>query len=159
MDPATLFLITLVGAIGVFITFLGLPGPFIVLLALLIYGFQNNFTEPSTNIYVLFVIITILASFADNIAVFLGAGKFGSSKYGLLGVFLGSIIGTIFFFPIGIILGPFVGAFIAEFIASKDLQKSVKVSIGTVIGYISGIILKAILAIALFTWLMFIIWL
>ncbi len=158
MEPVTLIVVTLIALIGVFITFLGLPGIFVIFLSLIIYGFYNDFSNPTLSVYISFAALALLASFTDNIGIFLGAGKYGSSKWGLLGVFVGGVLGTIFFFPVGIILGPFVGALLVELWVTKDFDKALKVAIGTFIGYISGIILKSIMALGLFTWLMFIIW-
>jgi len=79
----------------------------------------------------------------------IGAKWFGSSKWGIVGVIVGGIIG-IFFGFVGIIVGPLLGAFIFEMIfARKELKSAGKSTWGTLIGGGAGIIGKAVISLAM----------
>ena len=81
----------------------------------------------------------------DWIAQTLGAQKAGATKLGILGSFIGTIIG-IFTGLWGLIFMPLLGAAIGEFIDHRDLLKSGKVGFATWLGMMIGIVIKLGLA-------------
>ena len=78
----------------------------------------------------------------DFIAPILGAKKYKASKYGMLGAFLGLIVGLIMFSFWGIILGPFIGALAFELIARRQVKIAFGVAFGTLVGFIAGTLVK-----------------
>ncbi|MDQ5981817.1 MAG: uncharacterized protein QG570_575 [Patescibacteria group bacterium] len=151
-------LITLISLIGLGVAIVGFPGIFLVLLGLVLYGlFEEGVIVPNF-VYITFAVVTVISLFIDNLAILLGAKKYGATSRGIGAAIIGGLIGFILFFPIGAIIGAFLGVFISELLDKKDLDKALKASLGTIIGYISGIALKFLITLGLFVWLMFIIW-
>jgi uncharacterized protein YqgC (DUF456 family) len=74
-----------------------------------------------------------------------GAKAFGSSWWGLLGAFLGMIVGFFMGLP-GLIFGPIVGAIILEYFKEPDFKRAGKVGLGTLVGFILGTAVKYALA-------------
>lgn len=157
MDSA-IVLITLIGVLSIIISIFNFPGQVLLLLNLFVWGMLVGFDKVSVYVFVIFIILTLIATFADNIAIAIGAKKFGGSKYAVIGAFAGSILGLFLFFPIGIILFPFIFAFAFDFAKTNDYKKSLQVAYGAIIGLFAGYISKLVITIGLFTWLMFLVW-
>jgi hypothetical protein len=85
--------------------------------------------------------VTLVVSLLDYYIPIWGTKKFGGSKYGVWGCFLGMIAG-LFFGPWGIILGPFVGAVLGEMLSGKKTQHALKAGFGSFIGFLLGNILR-----------------
>lgn len=150
--------LTILAFLGVIISFVGLPGVFLVLLAAILLGLITDFSAISVNALIILGVISVLSTFVDNIAMILGANKFGGSKWGMAGAIIFAIIGLFILGPLGVILGALVGAFVAEFVIYKNVNKASLVSIGTFIGFLAGTIIKLIITISAFVWLMFVLW-
>jgi uncharacterized protein YqgC (DUF456 family) len=96
-----------------------------------------------------------VASFLDNVAVAIGAGKFGASKWGIVGAIIGGLVGFAIGNLFGLIFGPFIGAVLMEVIvANKDVDSAIRAGFGTFIGYLFSIFLKFVIAVVMVsTWL------
>jgi len=134
------FLFMIVGLAGVVIPLL--PGVPLAWLGLFIYAIVTGFERISILQTVLFFILMLFTLSLDFVAPMLGAKKYRASKWGIIGVFLGFIIGILLFAPWGIILGPFLGALLGELIASRETRRAFRVAIGAVIGFLAGNLLK-----------------
>ena len=132
----------LVGLVGVFAPIL--PGIPIAWLGLFIYAIGTGFERISVVTIIVFATITALILLLDALAPMLGAKKFQASRYGVLGAFLGMIIGVIFLGFWGIIVGPFLGAFLFEWLAKRKAKGALKAAFGTFIGYVVGALVKVI---------------
>lgn len=117
-----------------------LPGPPLSLIGLLFLQFQQ---EPpfTTNFLLIWTAITIGVVLIDYFIPAYGTKRFGGSKYGIWGTFIGLVIG-LFFAPFGIILGPLLGALIGELIAGKNSQQAFKAAVGSFVGFLLGTLLK-----------------
>jgi len=69
-----------------------------------------------------------------------GAKKFGATKWGITGAFVGGIIGLFIGAIYGVIIGPFIGAILFELLGGNKLNQSIKIGFGTVIGFLGGTI-------------------
>ncbi len=136
-----LFLI--VGLAGVVIPLL--PGVPLAWLGLFIYAIVTGFERISIFQTVIFFILMLFTLTLDFVAPMLGAKKHRASKWGIIGVFLGFIVGILLFGPWGIILGPFLGALLGELIASRQTGQAIRVAIGALIGFLAGNLLKVAL--------------
>jgi len=131
-----------VGLIGVFAPIL--PGILLAWLGFFIYAIGTGFERISVLTVIVFFMLMVLILAVDFLAPMLGAKKFQASKYGILGAFVGLIVGIIAFGFWGIILGPFIGAFAAELIARRQPKGALKSAFGTLVGFIAGALLKVI---------------
>ena len=128
---------------GVILTFLALPGVWLVFIGVLIVAKIGKFLIITPTILIVLFILSLLSTFIDNIVIALGAKKLGGSKYGMIGAILGVFIGALIAHIPGMFIGSFLGATLGEYIfAKKDLNKSVKAGLGSFIGVITSIVLK-----------------
>ncbi len=99
--------------------------------------------------------LCVLAHVVDFTAGAMGARKFGASKWGALGGFVGAIVG-LFFFPVGLFLGPVLGALLAEVIlAGRTLGPATRVGWGTLLGTTAGMAGKVVIdltMVGIFLW-------
>lgn len=99
--------------------------------------------------------LCILAHVVDFTAGAMGARKFGASKWGAFGGFLGAIVG-LFFFPVGLFLGPVLGALFAEVLfAGRALGPATRVGWGTLLGTTAGMAGKVVIdfsMVGIFLW-------
>ncbi|MCG8605341.1 DUF456 domain-containing protein, partial [bacterium] len=128
----------LVMFVGVALIPFGIPGTFLILVNVLVYGWLTDFVDITWGFLGFLFFIAILA---EAIEFFLGAaaaGRYGASKFAMLGAVIGGFVGAIWatsIFPlVGTLLGAFLGAFggaaLFEYITSKDVEKSVKAGWG-----------------------------
>ena len=96
------------------------------------------------------IALLVLATIAEIAEVFLGgagAKKAGASGWGILGAFVGAIVGGIWMtgvIPIlgtiiGICIGSFAGAFVVELLMGQTLSQSAMIGLGAAKGKITGI--------------------
>lgn len=131
-------ILMLMGIIGSILPVL--PGPPLSFVGLLFLQFQK---EPpfTTDFLLLWTAITIGVVLIDYFIPAYGTKRFGGSKYGVWGTFIGLVIG-LFFAPFGIILGPLLGALIGELIAGKNSKQAFKAAVGSFVGFLLGTLLK-----------------
>ena len=122
-----------------------LPGTPLVFAGIYIYAWLTGFTIISRNLIIIFLILTVISVLIVYISSSIGSKKFGASKLGFIGAFVGAIIG-VFFVPWGLIIGPMAGALIGELIVGKNIKKAVHSGTGAVIGFFGGTLLKTITA-------------
>lgn len=132
----------IIGLVGIFLPIL--PGIPLAWLGLFIYAIGTRFERISVLTVIVFLVLMILVMVIDFLAPMLGAKKYEASKYGIVGAFLGSIVGIIVFGFWGIIIGPFVGAFCLELLAKRQLRGALKSAVGTFVGFIASTLMKVI---------------
>lgn len=135
------YFIMLVGVLGCILPFL--PGTPLVFLGIFIYAWKTQFQIMSPNFLIILLIVTVITVLLDYIAGSIGSKKFGASKFGVTGAFLGAMAG-VFFTPWGIIIGPPLGALTGELIGGKDIRDASMASFGAVIGILGGSFTKII---------------
>ena len=124
---------------GVIITLLSFPGVWLVYIATVIVAAIGNFEIITPIILVILFIISVLSTFADELAGALGTRKAGGSHYGSVGSIVGSILGGIIGNIPGVFIGAFLGATLFEYIfAKKDFNKSIKLGFASFVGFLIG---------------------
>jgi uncharacterized protein YqgC (DUF456 family) len=154
MEPA--FIIT----IGVILLLVGLvscvlpplPGPPIAFLALILahFGLKLYDALPAWLLIVLGVLV-IFISIADNFIPLWSTKKFGGTKAGVRGSFIGILVG-IFFLPLGgwsILLCPFFGAIIGELVSGQDFSLAIRSGLASFVGFLLTSGIKIILVIVM----------
>jgi len=130
-----------------------LPGPPLSYAGLLLLHFSSKY-QFSVKFLLIWAAVTILVSVLDYAIPAWGAKKFGSSKRGIWGSFIGLIAGLFFFPPFGIIIGPFAGAVVGELTGGKNSGEALKSGFGTFVGFLLGTLLKLIVS-GLMAWYFF----
>lgn len=129
-----------------------LPGPPIAFAALLLARFGLDKTQDLPNwLLIVYAVIIIIVLIVDNFIPIWGTKKFGGTKAGIRGSFVGILIGM-FLAPFGgisIIICPFLGAIIGELIAGEKFNIAVRSGIGSFIGFLLTSGIKIILVIAI----------
>jgi len=140
-------------AIGLIGTILPvMPGAVIILAAAVIHEVMLG-TEKSLgwwNIGAL-ALLTLLSYALEVAAGYMGAKRFGATKWGALGVLVGGVVGLFFPFP-GLIVGPIVGAFAGELLAGKQLFSAGRAGWGTLLGNLVGMVGKLAIGLVMVTW-------
>ena len=126
-----------------------LPGLLLSFAGILLYKFFGN--PEFSIIYVIIFGILTLASLILNYTILIkNTAKYGGSKYGKIGGFLGTIIG-LFFPPIGFIIGMLLGVFLGELIHDRtDKKKAFNATKGAFLGFIYGTGFNLLVGLAMF---------
>jgi uncharacterized protein len=94
-----------------------------------------------------------IAYVIDFASGMLGARWFGASRWGIIGVFVGGVVGLFFSLP-GLILGPLIGGFAFEMLfAQKEIKPAARSTWGTLLGTGVGLLARvaiSVLMIAVF---------
>lgn len=149
--------VMVVGVIGAVIP--AIPGPSLILGAILIWCIATNFTGLGWWLVVV-VGLLIVSTLVEILATYWGAQRFGASKWGQFGAIIGMVVGFLGLLPalpfggplLGILLGPVLGAAVAEFIYRRDLELierlkfSLKIGLAIVVGSLLGNVIEGILA-------------
>jgi len=133
------YIIMIIGLTGCIIPML--PGTPLVFSGIFLYAWKTHFMIISQNLLLIFLIVTVLTVILDYVAGSIGAKKLGSSKFGIIGAFLGIIAG-LFFAPWGILIGPPLFALIGELIIGKNIKDASKAGAGAILGVLGGSLTK-----------------
>jgi len=87
------------------------------------------------------LVLTLLTYVMDAAAGYLGAKRFGATKWGLIGGAAGALLG-LFFGLLGLFVGPVIGAIAGELIGGKEVMKAGRAGWGTFLGGLAGVIAK-----------------
>ncbi len=150
----------LVGVVGAVVP--GIPGPSLILGAILIWVLVQGFGSIGWPLVAIFVIL-ILSAGVEFLATYLGAKRAGASKWGQAGAVLGLVLGFFWFAACSAFWwsfvgysnwGPILGAFIGEFLYRRKLELdsrikvAFKAGVGIVVGSLIGNLIEALLALA-----------
>jgi len=135
----------IVGLIGSAIS--KLPGTPLCYLGIIILQY-SSIAEFSVHFFIKWGILVIAVQGLDYLIPEWGTKKFGGSKKGVWGCFLGMVAGM-YFGPVGIIAGAIAGAFIGELFAGKESNQAIHHAISSfsffILGTISQLIVSGIL--------------
>jgi uncharacterized protein len=161
-----LIVVMLVGVAGAIIP--GLPGPSLILVAILIWCVVTKFAIPIIPLGLIFVVL-ILSAAVEWLGTYWGAKQVGASKWGQVGMFAGMAVGFFGLLPAlpvggpiaGILLGGLLGGFIGEYLYRQNLptaerlktagKVSLAIGFGALIGNLVEVVL-AIVAVGIFVW-------
>lgn len=140
-----------------FLMFLGLagsilpllPGPPLAYGGLLLYAYLTDFADVTVTALVIFGVLTAFSLILDALAPVLGAKGYKASTSGMVGAFVGTVVGIFILGPIGILLGPVIGAFAGEYFANRDHERALKISWGAFVGFLVGSMAKVVVVLAM----------
>jgi len=136
-------LIILLLVAGLIVALMNLPGIWLVYVGVLIYSVYSGFNQIGLLQLVLLLVVSVVISLIDNIVVPIGAKKYGSSTWGMVGAIVGGLGGTLLGGPVGMFVGPLIGATLFEVtFARKDYEKALRAGVGATIGFFLSVVLK-----------------
>jgi uncharacterized protein len=148
------WLITLVlMAIGLIGTVLPVfPGTTVILAATVLHrvmvGPENSIGWRGLAVLLL---LTLVSYAFDFVAGYVGAKRFGATRWGLFGAIAGALAGL--FFPLPwLLLGPVVGAIAGEIVGGQRLVAAGRAGWGTLLGNLGGILGKLIVGLIMVCW-------
>jgi uncharacterized protein len=161
-----LIAVMLVGVAGAVIP--GVPGPSLILVAILVWCVVTKFAIPLLPFALIFGAL-ILSAVVEWLGTYWGAKQAGASKWGQYGMFAGMAVGFFGLLPAlpiggpiaGILLGGLLGGFIGEYLYRRDLPSgerfktagkvSLAIGFGALIGNLVEVVL-ALAAVGIFVW-------
>jgi hypothetical protein len=137
-------------AIGLIGTVLPIvPGTGIILAAAILHRIMLG---PAKSIgwptLALLVLLTLASYAIDFLGSWLGARRFGATRWGTLGAVLGAVVGLFFGLP-GLLLGPVVGALAGELISGQRLIAAGRASWGALLGNLGALLGKVAIGFAM----------
>ena len=145
MDILIFALLVVIFLVGLAIIPLGLPGLWLMVIAIVGYAFIDGFTHVGWGTIAL---VIVLAGIAEALEAWLGfrfAQRFGASKRAGWGALVGGLIGAVVGTPvplIGSVIGAFVGAFVGalafEYFGGSDARAGLGAGFGAVLGKATG---------------------
>jgi len=150
--------LAIVVTIGIILIIIGLascvlpplPGPPIAYISLLLAHYVLGLKqEIPVWMLIVYAVVIVFVLIIDNFIPIWGTKKFGGTKAGIRGSFVGILVG-IFLSPFGgisIVICPLLGAIIGELIAGENMQVAIKSGIGSFIGFLLTSGLKIILVV------------
>jgi len=126
-----------------------LPGTTIILGAAVLHRFALG-AERSCGMSALIALgVLALVSYAlDAAAGYMGAKRFGATRWGVAGGIVGGLAGLFFGLP-GLFLGPVIGAIAGELVGGKKLVKAGRAGWGTILGTLAGAVGKIFIGLAM----------
>jgi uncharacterized protein YqgC (DUF456 family) len=127
--------LVLTGLVGTVLP--GLPGAVLVFAGLALAAWIDGFARVGLGTLAGLVALALAAYALDFVATAVGARRFGTSWWGVLGAVAGTVVG-LFFGLVGLLVGPFLGAFAAELMARRDVRQAGRAGVGAWLGLLLG---------------------
>jgi uncharacterized protein len=140
--PIVAFLLIMLGFIGSILPIL--PGPPLAFGGLWLFAWQTDYERITSTALVIFGALTLLTFVVDLLAPALGARGYKSSRYGVIGSFIGAFVGIFVLGPLGVIIGPLAGAFIGEMVYARNFENALMVAWGSFVGFLIGSFFKLV---------------
>ncbi|HET9385355.1 MAG TPA: DUF456 domain-containing protein [Gemmatimonadales bacterium] len=126
---------------GLILVPLGLPGLWVMVGGILIYGWLTDFRSLSLAMLVIVLVLALVGEIIESWLGFRFARRYGGSRRSGWGALVGGIAGAIIGVPIPVIgsvvgafLGSFIGAALFEYSASRQLDVATRAGWGSVVG-------------------------
>ena len=141
--------------LGIISPFFGLPGTFIIVADALVYGLITRFQTITVWFLLLLLGLAVVGEIFEFFSNIFGAKHYGASRLGLIGAFLGGIVGVFIggsFLPIlgplvGGLVGAFVGAFLFELFKKDGSKRAITAGLGAFLGRVAAISVKVFITI------------
>ena len=152
MDVLALAILLLGIAAGLVLIPLGLPGLWVMVGVLLLYGSLTDFRSLGLASIIIVLALAFVGEIIESWLGFRFARRYGGSSRSGWGALTGGIVGAIIGVPvpvigsvIGAFLGSFVGAALFEYTASRRLDVAARAGWGSVVGRAAAAAVKTAL--------------
>ena len=153
MDTTLINIVSLallfIGMLGTFLPVL--PGLLLSICGLLIFKFGTENEMPMMYVWV-FALLTILSTVLNYVIPAKTNKKYGETRYGSIGSFIGTILGLFFIpIPLGFLIGMLLGVLVGELVHDiSDRKKAFNSMKGAFIGFIYGTGFSFMVGLAMF---------
>lgn len=153
MDPVFIDIIALVllfaGFLGTFLPIL--PGLLLSICGLLIFKFGTENSMPMMYVWI-FALLTIVSTVLNYVIPAETNKKYGGTRYGSVGSFVGTLLGLFFIpIPLGFLIGMLLGVFIGELLHDvSDTKKAFNSMKGAFVGFVYGTGFNMMVGLAMF---------
>ena len=152
MDFMLTLVISLLIVISVILVWINLPGNFIFLFFIFLFGFFSDFDIITKKILLItllvYILLEIIEFLLSALTVKLYGGKNTSALLSIIGGFLGAIVGNFIFPIIGGMIGLIIGAYVMTYYNEKKngrtSEEAIQIANSTTLGYILAKGLKSI---------------
>lgn len=141
---------------GLVLVPLGLPGLWVMVGALLAYGWLTDFRSLSVALIAIVLALALVGELIESWLGFRFAKRYGGSSRSGWGALIGGIVGAIIGVPIPVIgsvigafLGSFIGAALFEYSASRQLGVATRAGWGSVVGRAAAAAVKIALGVVI----------
>ena len=143
MDFVLILIICLLIIISIILVWLNLPGNFIFLFFMFLFGYFSKFEIITQKILLisllLYILLEIIEFLLSALAIKLYGGKNTSAFLSIIGGFLGAIIGNFIFPIIGGMIGFIIGSYIITYYNEKKngrtSEEATQIANSTTLGY------------------------
>lgn len=156
MDVLAISLLIVGLVAGLLLVPLGLPGLWVMVGAILVYGWLTDFRSLSGAVIAIVLAVALLGEIVESWLGFRFAKRYGGSSRSGWGALIGGIVGAIVGVPvpvigsvIGAFLGAFVGAALFEWSASRRLEVATRAGWGSVVGRAAAAAVKIALGLVI----------
>jgi uncharacterized protein YqgC (DUF456 family) len=130
--------------------FLGIPGGWIALAAIVIFDLATGFSTVGWVLIVVMIAIAVLGEIVESFFGLVYVAQRGATKWGVLGAFVGGLAGAVgggFVLPfIGSILlglaGAFAGAVLFEYLYYRSMDRALQTGFSAFIGKLAAMFVK-----------------
>ena len=134
--------------------FLGIPGGWIALGAIVVYDIVTGFSTVGWKWLVVMAVVLLVGELIESLLGIVYVARKGASRWGVLGTFIGGIVGAIggaFVIPfIGSIIFGLIGAFVLavlfEYMYYQSLDRALQTGFFAFIGKLGAMFVKLILS-------------
>lgn len=142
-------LLGLAQAAGLFLILLGLPGLWVQVGALAVYGWATEFATVGVFPIVLVTSLAVVAELAEFVLAGRYARRYGGGRRASLGAVLGGVVGAVIGLPLpllgsvfGAMIGSFVGAAVLELTTGRGADPAVRAGWGALLGRVVATAMK-----------------
>jgi uncharacterized protein len=140
-DAAGVLLVVAASVVGLLLIPFGLPGLWVIVLAILGYGWLTDFRTVSVGLILLVMGLALIGEVVEAWLGFRMARRYGGSSRAGWGALIGGLAGAVIGVPvpfIGSVIGGFVGAFVGaalfEYTRARHSEGAVMAGWGAVLG-------------------------
>jgi uncharacterized protein YqgC (DUF456 family) len=134
--------------------FLGIPGGWIAFGAIVVYDLATRFSAVGWQWLIVMAVILLVGELIESLLGIVYVARKGASRWGVLGTFIGGIVGAIggsFVVPfIGSLIFGLVGAFVLavvfEYMYYKSLDRALQTGFFAFIGRLAAMFVKLLLS-------------
>lgn len=161
MDVLIIIGVILFTIIIALLTWIGIPGTFIMSILVLVCGWITDFAAITLHHIIVIFAISIILEGVELVMGGLAARYFGASRrsavFAIIGGIAGTIIGVGILLPIGalvgLLLGSYLGAYLSEKLSGKSGADSARAALGAVLGNMVSKTLKSTTVLIIGIWL------